>query len=106
MPSFTLYFGETTPDGQVYLPSLWTSLWSAMTGLCQAVGGFGIGFVMDRFGRKWTLVSMAVFSVVGVTVQYVAVTRPTLLVGKMLNGVSVGALFAIATTWSSEVSLC
>ncbi|KAH8714660.1 general substrate transporter [Ilyonectria robusta] len=104
MPAFTLYFGDTTPDGQTYLPSVWTSLWTAMTGLAQALGGFGIGFVMDRVGRKWTVVGLAIFSVAGVAVQFAANSRGTLLAGKMLNGLAIGALFAVATAWASEIS--
>lgn len=76
-----------------------------MTGLAQALGGFGIGFVMDRLGRKWTVVGLAIFSVAGVAVQFAANSRGTLLAGKMLNGLAIGALFAVATAWASEVSL-
>ncbi|CAI4217756.1 unnamed protein product [Parascedosporium putredinis] len=104
MPAFTLYFGSVTPEGQTYLPSLWTSLWTAMGGFAQAIGGFSIGTVMDRFGRKWTMVAMAVFSVAGVTVQYFSNSRGLLLAGKMLNGFAIGALFAVATSWASEIS--
>lgn len=107
MPAFTLYFGETAADGSQFLPSIWTSLWSAMTGLAQAFGSFMIGFAMDKIGRKWSVVAMAVVSVAGATVQFVATTRGVLLCGRMLNGYAIGALLAISTSWSSEVShLC
>ncbi|KAH7023841.1 major facilitator superfamily domain-containing protein [Ilyonectria destructans] len=80
MPAFTLYFGDTAAD--------------AMTGLAQAFGSFMIGFAMDKIGRKWSVVAMAVVSVAGATVQFVATTRGVLLCGRM----------RISTSWSSEIS--
>lgn len=103
MPAFILYFGEVAAAGQDYLPSIWTSLWTAMSGLAQALGGFGIGFIIDRFGRKWTAVACSVLSIIGVAVQYTASTSGSLLAGKMINGVAIGALFTIGTSWASEV---
>jgi len=76
-----------------------------MGGFAQAIGGLSIGTVMDRFGRKWTMVAMAVFSIAGVTVQYFSNSRGLLLAGKMLNGFAIGAGFAVATSWASEVQL-
>jgi hypothetical protein len=99
MPAFLLYFGESTPDGHLFLPSIWTSLWTAMSGLAQAMGGFSVGFVMDRFGRKWTAVANAFLSVAGVAVQYTSTSPGALLAGKMINGVAIGAMLAVGTSW-------
>ncbi|KAI8200944.1 MFS transporter fmqE [Colletotrichum sp. SAR 10_65] len=51
MPSFLLYFGDIGPTGP-YLPSIWTSLWTAMSSLTQALGAILVGFIADRYGRK------------------------------------------------------
>jgi hypothetical protein len=51
MPAFLIYFGDIGPTGP-YLPPIWTSLWTAMTSLAQVVGGFVVGQVTDRYGRK------------------------------------------------------
>jgi hypothetical protein len=58
MPAFLIYFGEATPDGHFFLPSIWTSLWTAMSGLAQVIGGFCIVFVIDSFGRSAPLLPM------------------------------------------------
>jgi MFS family permease len=104
MPSFLLYFGSTAKDGSAYLPSIWTSLWTAMSALLQALGGFGIGLVSDRVGRKWPCVGACVVSIGGVAMQYWATSRGLLLGGKMLNGLAIGCLTATSTAWAADVA--
>lgn len=104
MPAFLLYFGEHTAAGSLFVPSIWASMWTAMSYLLQAIGGFGIGFVSDRIGRKWACVGAACISVLGVGIQFAATSRGMLLGGKMINGLAIGCIFASATSWASEIS--
>ncbi|KAJ0329938.1 hypothetical protein COL5a_003767 [Colletotrichum fioriniae] len=101
MPSFLLYFGEIGPTGP-YLPSIWTSLWTAMSSLTQALGAILVGFVSDRYGRKWPSCAAAILTLVGAAVQYIAVPRATLMGGKMISGLGIGAVMATATTYIGE----
>lgn len=103
MPSFFIYFGDIGPTGP-YLPSLWTSLWSALSQLAQAIGAFLVGFLMDRFGRKYVGCSASGLTLVGTAVQFVAQTRSVLLGGKIIAGFGVGAAMAAGTTYASEVA--
>lgn len=102
MPSFLLYFGEFGPTGP-YLPSIWTSLWTGMSSLTQAIGAIVVGWISDRWGRKWPACGAAVLTLIGAAVQYIAVPRATLMGGKMITGFGVGAIMATATTYISEV---
>ncbi len=104
MPGFMLFFGARTESGSLFIPSIWASLWTAMSNLLQAIGGFLIGFATDRLGRKWPCVGACVISIIGVGVQYGAQTRAILLVGKMINGFAVGCILATSTAWASEIS--
>ncbi|KUJ16635.1 MFS general substrate transporter [Mollisia scopiformis] len=104
MPGFVIYFGAVTAEGELYVPSIWASLWTAMSYLLQAMGGFLIGFVSDRVGRKWPCVGSCVLSIAGVGIQFGATSRAMLLGGKMVNGLAIGCLFATATAWASEIS--
>jgi MFS family permease len=79
MPSFMLSFGAMTPEPELYVPSIWASLWTAMSYLLQALGGFMIGFVSDRVGRKWLCVAACCISVAGVGIQFGASSRSVLL---------------------------
>lgn len=74
-----------------------------MSYLLQAIGGFGVGFVSDRVGRKWSCVGACCVSVVGVGIQYAATSRGMLLGGKMVNGLAIGCILASATSWASEI---
>ncbi|PSK51856.1 hypothetical protein B9Z65_3123 [Elsinoe australis] len=104
LPSFLLYFGSMTPDHKPYLPSIWTSLWTAMSQLLQALGGLIAGFIADRIGRKYTIVGFSVISAAGVAVQFIAASRGVLLAGKMINGLAIGSILTVATTWASEIA--
>lgn len=103
MPPFFLYFGSTGPRGP-YLPSIWTSLWSSLSLAAQAVGSILIGSVTDRLGRKWPASASAALTIAGTALQYFSHSRGMLLSGKIVNGLGIGAIMAIATTHGSEVA--
>jgi MFS family permease len=103
MPAFFIFYGDIGPTGP-YLPSIWTSLWTAMSALCQSLAAFVIGFFMDRYGRRWPACAAGALTMVGTAVQYTTSTRGALLAGKMVNGFGVGASLAVATSYASEVA--
>lgn len=104
MPSFLLYFGAMTPAGELYLPSIWTSLWTAMSNLMQAIGGLAVGTISDKIGRKWSIIGSCAISAAGVGIQFASNSRGMLLAGKMVNGLAIGAILAAATAWASEIA--
>jgi MFS family permease len=104
MPSFLLYFGAMTPAHTLYLPSIWASLFSAMSALLQAFGGIAVAPLSDRYGRKIAILVSCVISAVGVALYYSATTRGMILAGKMVNGFAIGGILSSATAWASEIS--
>jgi SP family general alpha glucoside:H+ symporter-like MFS transporter len=105
MPAFLLSFGATNPaTNSLYVPSLWSALWTALTNLGQAIGSFAMGFVAQRIGRRYAITSCCLISCAGVAVQYTASTRWALLVGKIIGGFTIGGLLAVGTTYASDVS--
>ncbi|GAB7326916.1 hypothetical protein MBLNU13_g10880t1 [Cladosporium sp. NU13] len=103
MPSFMLYFGEMGPDGP-YLPSIWTSLWTAMASLTQAVGSILVGTISDKYGRKWPACCASIVTMVGTAVQFTAHSRGQLMGGKMVAGFGIGATLAMGITYLAEIS--
>ncbi|KAL2784703.1 general substrate transporter [Aspergillus keveii] len=102
MPSFLLYFGEQ--DGStLYLPSIWTSLWTAMSALAQAISATGTGYLADRIGRKWSGCIAGVISIAGASVQFTAHTRGALLAGKIVSGFGIGMAITSAMVYASEI---
>lgn len=104
MPSFLIYFGAVTPAHTLYLPSIWASLFSAMSALAQAFGGIAIAPLSDKYGRKTAIIVSCFISAVGVGLQYGATSRGMILGGKMVNGFAIGGILGSATTWASEIS--
>jgi len=47
---------------------------------------------------------LLMIQIIGVALQYISKTGGVLLAGKIINGVAVGALLAIGTTYASEAS--
>jgi MFS family permease len=74
-----------------------------MGSLVQAIAGFSVAFVYDRYGRKWTAFGAGLLSIVGVAVQFTAQSRSALLAGKLVNGFAMGMVTATAQTYVSEV---
>lgn len=103
MPAFFIYFGDIGPTGP-YLPSVWTSLWVAMSNLTQALGAFIVGFASDRYGRKWPAVVAGILTMIGTAVQFTATSRGALLGGKMVAGFGIGTSMSSATSYASEVA--
>ncbi|KAJ5177127.1 uncharacterized protein N7482_003004 [Penicillium canariense] len=102
MPAFLLYFGDKDSTG-LYLPSLWTSLWTSMSALAQALTATGTGYLADRIGRKWSGCIAGVISLAGASVLYIAQTRSALLGGKIVMGLGIGMAMAAGTTYASEI---
>ncbi|PMD44964.1 MFS general substrate transporter [Hyaloscypha variabilis F] len=105
MPSFEMYFGKYDPIRKIlYLPSIWTSLWNSMSGLGQVLGSAAAGPLSQNVGRRYAGIAFAAVTIVGVSLQYVATSKGELLAGKMINGVAVGGLISVGTTYASEVA--
>ncbi|KAL5329517.1 hypothetical protein ACEPPN_003031 [Leptodophora sp. 'Broadleaf-Isolate-01'] len=105
MPAFLMYFGEVNPvTHSLFVPSIWTALFSSMSGLCQALGGFFMGFVYERFGRKPSAIGAACLSMAGIAIQYTATSRGSLLAGKMVNCLALGGMVSTGSTYVSEIA--
>lgn len=103
MPAFIIYFGSVSSTGSLFLPSVWTSLWTSMSALAQALSATATGSLADRIGRKWCGVIGGVISFAGAAVQYTAQTPSALLGGKIVGGLGIGMTMATGTTYASEV---
>jgi hypothetical protein len=47
--------------------------------------------------------SRLIYQIVGVSLQYVATGKGELLAGKVVNGITIGGLLSVGTTYASEV---
>lgn len=63
-----------------------------------------IGFLMDRFGRKWSMISLSVPFLVGWCLVIWAQNFTMLLIGRLLIGIAGGAFCISAPQYSAEIS--
>jgi len=64
VPSFELYFGHYDAALHVlYLDSIWTSLWSSMTGVGQIIGSGIAGPISQKIGRRYTAIAFGAVTV-------------------------------------------
>lgn len=55
MPAFELFFGHyDAVTKELYLDSIWTSLWSSMTNVGSILGSAIAGPVSQKIGRRYT----------------------------------------------------
>ncbi|KAL3442662.1 putative MFS sugar transporter [Aspergillus insuetus] len=105
MPAFLASFGDVNPTtGSVYLPSIWTSLWTSMSNLGQAFGAMAAGALAQQIGRRWTAFAFSVLSIAGTFILFFATSRGMLLAGKTMNGAVVGGLMTIGTTYAADIA--
>lgn len=64
LPSFEIYFGSFDPVRKIlYLPSLWTSLWSSMSNVGQIFGSAVAGPLSQKIGRRYAAMAFAAVTV-------------------------------------------
>jgi MFS family permease len=88
MIAFTKQFGvENKNDvGTYFIPSRWLGGWQGAMQAGSAIGAFSAGYLMDRIGRKKTILIACSISCVGVGVQYASHDWQVYLAGKFVNG--------------------
>ena len=69
----------------------------------QMVGNLLTGFLMDRYGRKMTLVLSSSVVIVASAILSFAPSYPFLLLGCLLNGSSVGVIRPAVGLYISEI---
>ncbi|KAM5372126.1 hypothetical protein ACJZ2D_007659 [Fusarium nematophilum] len=83
----------------------WLSIWAGVSQVTAIIGGFSVGYLADKVGRKWSQVIFAINSVAGVALQYASFgSMPIITVGKGINGFSIGAWVVLAPLYASEVA--
>ncbi|RYP87363.1 hypothetical protein DL769_000567 [Monosporascus sp. CRB-8-3] len=108
LPAFQRDFGELF-NGQYIFPAGWLSIWLSFGPLGSAVGSIAGGWLQDRIGRRLSLRIGCIISAIAVVTIFVANTpsnvearRGVFLLGKTIQGFSVGVIKIQALTYVSE----
>ncbi|WAO92370.1 MFS domain-containing protein [Fusarium falciforme] len=107
-PKFREDYGEPFDTGTSVshiISADWLSIWAGVSQITAIIGGFSVGYLADKVGRKWSQVIFAVNAMAGVALQYASFgSMPLITVGKGINGFSIGAWIVLAPLYASEVA--
>lgn len=104
IPRFQHDFGVELDDGSFVVQAKWQSAFNLGVPVGQVLGAFGVGWPLEKFGRRWTLAACCCVTLITVALQTSAQNRPQILIAELINGVVLGAYPVIAPTYISEVT--
>ncbi|KAH7122043.1 general substrate transporter [Dactylonectria estremocensis] len=103
LPGFKLVFGYQY-EGQLLLSATWNALWSAMSSLGMLIGSVICGWFADTWGRRASFILGAALSILGVGIEYMALSAGVLLAGKSINGLALGFFLTLGPLYASEIA--
>lgn len=70
----------------------------------QVVGGFSVGYLADRYSRKWTILLAAALTIVGSVLQFAAIHVGMLIAGRLIAGIGCGQILSVVPIYLAEVA--
>ena len=104
IPTFQKTFGKQLSDGSYVVEAQWQSAFNLGVPVGQVIGAIGVGYPLERIGRRWTLAVCCCITCVAVALQSSSQNKPQILIAELVNGVVLGAYPVIAPTYISEVT--
>lgn len=104
IPAFQRDFGVELADGSYVVQAKWQSAFNLGVPVGQVVGAFGVGWPLEKIGRRWTLAGCCTVTLITVALQTSSQNRPQILIAELINGIVLGAYPVIAPTYISEVT--
>ncbi|KAK6579690.1 hypothetical protein PZA11_007926 [Diplocarpon coronariae] len=102
VPAFQRKFGYAF-EGQHIVSARWQIAFNSAGSVGGCLGAIASGYSADKIGPRFTLGIGCLNSIGAVCVQILAGQRGTLLLGKLVNGLSLGIFLAIPSTYAAEI---
>ncbi|KAK2789696.1 hypothetical protein FQN53_001452 [Emmonsiellopsis sp. PD_33] len=102
-PQFNKKYGVQLEDGSYQVPASWQSGLSNGATVGEIIGLFINGYVSERFGYRYTILTCLVFLAGCVTIFFTAANVQALLVAEILCGIPWGVFQTLTITYASEV---
>lgn len=102
-PQFNQKFGELQPDGSYEISAAWQAGLTNGVAVGEIIGLFINGYVSERFGYRWTVITSLVCLTGFITIFFTAQNVQTLLVAEILCGLPWGVFQTLTITYASEV---
>jgi SP family general alpha glucoside:H+ symporter-like MFS transporter len=102
-PQFAKKYGEQRPDGTYQIPAPWQAGLSNGANVGEIIGLFINGFVSERFGYRFTVMTCLVLIVGFTAIFFTAKDVVALEVAEVLCGIPWGVFQTLTITYASEV---
>jgi SP family general alpha glucoside:H+ symporter-like MFS transporter len=102
-PQFQRKYGEQLPDGSWQITAPWQAGLSNGMMVGEIIGLFINGFVSERFGYRYTVMTCLVLIIAFTAIFFTAQTVVHLLVAEILCGIPWGVFQTLTITYASEV---
>lgn len=106
LPAFRQRYGSIVPSDPASGFQI-SAAWQVGLGMGspagQVIGGFGIGWFLDRFGRRYTFAACLVLTSAFIFMAFFSNSLGVLTAAEMLSGVIWGAYSVIGPTYAAEV---
>ncbi|KAG2417530.1 hypothetical protein HFD88_008749 [Aspergillus terreus] len=84
--------------------SFWKGLMTAMIELGALIGAFNMGWLADKYSRRYSIIVAVVVFTIGSVLQTAAVDYAMLTVARLIGGLGIGMLSMVAPLYISEIS--
>lgn len=102
-PAFKERYGTPTPESGYQISSTWQFALSTAAEAGEIVGLLANGYLADRIGYRWTMVSALVFLMLSIMLSFFALDIRMLLAAQILCGIPWGVFQTLSTTYAAEV---
>ncbi|GAA5978610.1 hypothetical protein JCM11641_002787 [Rhodosporidiobolus odoratus] len=104
MQGFLRVFGDPTPSGKYVIETTFQQLITSLLQVGLICASAAIGPFSRYWGRRAGFFVASVIGCVAVTIQILVTAREAIYVGRLLLGISNGALVNLVVLWISETS--
>lgn len=102
-PQFNRRYGEQLPDGTWQIPPHWQAGLSNGATVGEIIGLFINGFVSERFGYRYTVMTCLVLIIGFTAIFFTAKSVVDLQIAEILCGIPWGVFQTLTITYASEV---
>jgi SP family general alpha glucoside:H+ symporter-like MFS transporter len=102
-PAFQKAYGTPTGDSGYEISSKWQFALTTGAEAGEIVGLLMNGFLADRIGYRWTLISSMIFLFLSILLLFFAVNIQMLLAAEILCGIPWGVFQTLSMTYAAEV---
>ncbi|KAJ8060602.1 hypothetical protein OCU04_010913 [Sclerotinia nivalis] len=89
--------------GEYIISFKWQTGFNSASYIGQLFGAIATGYLADKFGKRLTMGIGCLFSICGAFLQVFAASPVMLLVGKLINGLALGAFLTVPSSYAAEI---